>query len=100
MTALHWAARHGHLPAVNALIHAGAPLDVQDNNRWPLVVAGRVGGAAEGGGRGRRRASAAANAAAARRSTPLHYAANNGHADAMAALLGAGADASIQNIFG
>ena len=29
--------------------------------------------------------------------TPLHYAAYHGHADAMAALLGAGADASIQD---
>ena len=49
---------------------------------------------------GRRRASAAANAAVARRSTPLHWAAVYGHADAMAALLGAGADASIQDFFG
>ena len=47
-TALHWAVRHGHLPAVHALIRAGAPLDVQTNGifggRWALV----------GGGAGRR----------------------------------------------
>jgi ankyrin repeat protein len=46
---------------------------------------------------GSARASAAAHAAVARRRTPLHCAANNGHVDAIAALLGAGADASIQD---
>ena len=51
-------------------------------------------------GGGSARASAAANAAVARRLTPLHMAAGNGHADAMAALLGAGADASIQDCHG
>ena len=59
-------------------------------------MAGRVGGGAEVGG-GSARASAAANAAVARRWTPLHIAAHYGHADATAALLGAGADASIQD---
>ena len=43
-TALHHAARHGHLPAVHALINAGAPLDVQEITRWALL----------GGGAGRR----------------------------------------------
>jgi hypothetical protein len=60
----------------------------------------RVGGGAESGG-GSARASAAAHAAVARRdATPLHCAAYNGHADAMAALLGAGADASIGDVRG
>jgi ankyrin repeat protein len=40
------------------------------------------------------------NAAVACRWTPLHYAALYVHADAMAALLGAGADASIQDAYG
>jgi ankyrin repeat protein len=51
---------------------------------------GRIGG-------GSARASAAANAAVARRRTPLHCAAIYRHADVMAALLGAGADASIKD---
>ena len=42
-------------------------------------------------------ASAAAGAAVASRSTPLHWAAYNGNADATAALLGFGADASIKD---
>jgi ankyrin repeat protein len=54
---------------------------------------GRIGG-------GSARASAAAHAAVARRWTPLLWAAIDGHADAMAALLGAGADASIEDKFG
>jgi hypothetical protein len=37
-TALHFAAIHGHLPAVNALIHAGAPLEIQTNGLgWALL---------------------------------------------------------------
>ena len=39
-------------------------------------------------------------AAGARRLTPLHIAAQGGDADVMAALLGAGADASIQDSVG
>ncbi len=42
-------------------------------------------------------ASAAAGAAVASRSTPLHWAAYNGNADATAALLGSGADTSIKD---
>jgi hypothetical protein len=42
-------------------------------------------------------ASAAACAAVARRATPLHFAARNGDADATAALIVAGADASIKD---
>jgi ankyrin repeat protein len=97
-TALHLAAEHGHLRAVNALIHAGAPLDIQDNGtRWALLCGGSAQGRIGGGSA---RASAAAHAAVARRWTPLLWAAIDGHADAMAALLGAGADASIEDKFG
>jgi ankyrin repeat protein len=92
------AAEHGHLRAVNALIHAGAPLDIQDNGtRWALLCGGSAQGRIGGGSA---RASAAAHAAVARRWTPLLWAAIDGHADAMAALLGAGADASIEDKFG
>ncbi len=94
---LHHAAFYGHLPAVNALIHAGAPLDIEhyDYPRWALLCGGSARGRIGGGWA---RASAAANAAVDRSGrTPLHYAAINGHADAIAALLGAGADASIQD---
>ncbi len=61
----------------------------------------RVGGGAESAA-GRRGPVPPPNAAVARRWTPLHCAANNGHnnADVMAALLGAGADASIEDNFG
>jgi hypothetical protein len=98
-TALHYAAYHGHLPAVNALINAGAAVDIQDiGNRWALWC-GRVGGGAESAA-GRRGPVPPPNAAVARRRTPLHWAAYFGHADAMAALLGAGADASIQDSLG
>ena len=45
-------------------------------------------------------ASAAAGAAVARRSTPLHYAAWNGDAAVTAALIVAGADASIKDWIG
>jgi cytohesin len=93
-TALHFAARHGHLPAVRALIHAGAPLDIQDNYRWAFCAAGRRGAESVAGRRGPMPPS---GAAVARRWTPLHYAAKYGHANAMAALLGAGADASIKD---
>ncbi len=88
-TALHYAVEHGHLAAVNALIHAGAELDARAADRyawWALCAAGRR--AAE---------SVRASAAAARRSTPLHRA---GRADVMAALLGAGADASLKDKYG
>ena len=96
-TALHYAAEHGHLPAVNALIHAGAPLDVQDYDRfvrWAFCAAGRRGAESVAGRRGPMPPS---GAAVARRWTPLHYAAKYGHANAMAALLGAGAAASVEN---
>jgi ankyrin repeat protein len=33
LTALHWAARHGHLSSVHALINAGASLDIQTDYR-------------------------------------------------------------------
>ncbi len=39
----------------------------------------------------------ASAAAVASRSTPLHWAAYNGNADATAALLGSGADASVKD---
>jgi hypothetical protein len=64
------------------------------NGGGPFCAAGRRRGRIGGGSA---RASAAANAAVARRKTPLHLAAVKGRADAMAALLGAGADASIKN---
>jgi hypothetical protein len=70
---------------------AGHPEHLQVGPSCGGSARGRIGG-------GSARASAAANAAVARRKTPLHYAAYNGHADATAALLGAGADASIQDI--
>jgi hypothetical protein len=89
-TALHWAAEHGHLPSVCAFINAGAPLDIQDCIGWAFL---RRFGAAESV----RSGWASAAATAARRATPLHCAAEYGHADVMAALLGAGADASIKN---
>ncbi len=94
-TALHWAARHGHLPSVNALIHAGAPVNIQDNGyyRWALLCGGSARGRIGGG-------SARASAAVTRRRTPLRCAAVYGHTDATAALLGVGADASIQDISG
>jgi hypothetical protein len=97
MTALHWAAFLGHLPAVRALVHAGAPLDIQTNDgRWAFCAVGSARGRIGGGS-----ARAAASAAfACRKYTPLHMAAYNGHAGAMAALLGAGANASIKDIYG
>ncbi len=56
-TALHWAAEHGHLPSVDALIKAGAKLNIKNNprhtdekkdyntRRWasPVVRPGAVG---------------------------------------------------------
>ncbi len=100
MTALHHAVDHGHLATVRALIHAGAALDILANDydfRWAFCGAGRRGAESV---RGRRGPVPPAGAAVARSYTPLHLAADNGHADAMAALLGAGADASIQDSIG
>ena len=91
-TALHWAVSHGHLPSVHALIDAGASLDIQNIYRWALGRSARPI-AAVGVGQCRR-------CLVARRSTPLHLAADYGHAAATAALLGAGADASIENCGG
>jgi hypothetical protein len=51
-TALHWAVGYGHLPAVNALIHAGAPLDIQSKGRWAFRAAGRRGAESVAGRRG------------------------------------------------
>jgi hypothetical protein len=45
-------------------------------------------------------ASTAAGAAVARRNTPLHLAAESRNADVAAALIGAGADATVKNIDG
>jgi hypothetical protein len=42
-TALHYAVYLRHLPAVRALINAGAPLDIQSNNGWAFRAAGRRG---------------------------------------------------------
>ena len=51
-SALHVAAEHGHLPAVRALIHAGAPLDIQTSGRFFGIFGGRwallCGGSAAG----------------------------------------------------
>jgi len=59
----------------------------------------RVGGGAESAA-GRRGPVPPPMPPFARRNTPLHFAAINGHADAIAALLGAGANASIQDEYG
>ncbi len=113
-TALHWAARYGHLPAVRALIHAGASLHIQTNGsgfagRWDSRLGGSARTASPAGGipawavgsaRPNRRGSERASAAGARRTTPLHCAAYSGDAGATAALLGAGADASIEESSG
>jgi hypothetical protein len=45
-TALHYAF-YGPLPAVRALINAGAPLHIQDNDRWAFCGADRRGRARE-----------------------------------------------------
>ncbi len=88
------------MPSVDALIKAGAKLNILNNprhadqnkdyntRRWasPCGAAGAAG-----------RASAASDAAVARRNTPLHLAARYGHADVAAALIGAGADVSVEN---
>ena len=65
-TALHWAAIHGHLPVVRALINAGAPLDIQDNWSGWAFWCGRVGLLV------RSRRAAAGAAVANRKFTPLH----------------------------
>ncbi len=93
MTALHYAAAHGHLPSVNALIHSGASLHIQTNGSYYRC-------AFWGGRRGRwcGRGSPVPPPFA-RRYTALHWAAYNGHADATAALLGAGADAAIEDFY-
>jgi hypothetical protein len=103
-TALHWAVIHGHLPAVLALIHAGASLNIKTSREWRNDE--RYNTCAFWGGRRGRLlrlgwASAAADAAVARRKwTPLHWAVVRGRADLTAALLGAGADASIKDCIG
>ncbi len=88
-TALHYAAAYGNLPTVHALINAGASLNIQDHDRW--AFGGRRGLGAVG------MDQAAAGAAGPRRCTPLHLAACYANADATAALIGAGADATIEN---
>jgi hypothetical protein len=69
----------------------------------PTATASPAGGIpawAVGSARPNRRGSARASAAGARRTTPLHCAAYSGDAGATAALLGAGADASIKESSG
>jgi ankyrin repeat protein len=86
MTVLHWASAHGHLPSVDALIKAGASLNIQTNDgRWAFC-----GGAAGG-------PVPTPVSPFARRNTPLHTAAHYDHADVAAALINAGADMNIQN---
>jgi hypothetical protein len=84
-TALHWAARNGHLRAVNALIHAGAPLDIQDTcgTRWALLCGGSAAGPHRrrvGAGQCRRRCRRRPQVHAAALRCPLRPRRRNGRA--------------------
>ncbi|XP_049770078.1 poly [ADP-ribose] polymerase tankyrase-1-like [Schistocerca cancellata] len=91
-TALHWAARGGHVAAASCLIGAGAEVDA----RTSLQQSTPLHSAAQSGHAGVVRllvgASADPNARDCRGRTPLHRAAAGGHAEAAAELLLAGAD--------
>ena len=55
MTARHWAAWHGHLLSVHALINAGASLDIHDNEGygwWDSRLGRPVGAAVDAVGVG------------------------------------------------
>ncbi|XP_046983932.1 GA-binding protein subunit beta-2-like, partial [Schistocerca americana] len=91
-TALHWAARGGHVVAVSCLVGAGAEVDARTSleQSTPLHWAARCGHA--GVVRLLVGASADLNARDWWGQTPLHWAAEEGHAGAAAELLLAGAD--------
>eukprot|EP01047_Picozoa_sp_COSAG01_P014179 COSAG01_NODE_686_length_14245_cov_95.096140_1_plen_622_part_10 len=90
-TALHWAAREGHVAVVGALVGGGAAVGaVGRNGRTALHLAAWNGHAAvvealAGAGAG-------VDAADENGDTPLSLAAYRGRTEAAAALLGAGAD--------
>ncbi|XP_047101022.1 poly [ADP-ribose] polymerase tankyrase-1-like [Schistocerca piceifrons] len=91
-TALHWAARGGHVAAASCLVGAGAEVDARSSwGQWtPLHWAAFNGHA--GVVRLLVGASADVNARDRWGQTPLHRAALWGHAEAAAELLLAGAD--------
>eukprot|EP00873_Tetraselmis_striata_P022007 jgi/Tetstr1/442271/TSEL_030412.t1 len=109
---LHVAARQGPPEAITALLEAGASLSARDTAQqtvWALLLERWLGGGGGGkkgggggagkGGRGGRRAAAAGGGQAGVDPrdhwgrTPLHWAVVNGHQQAVAALLEAGASA-------
>ncbi|XP_046983135.1 cortactin-binding protein 2-like [Schistocerca americana] len=99
-TALHWAARGGHVAAASCLVGAGAEVDARESwGQWtPLHLAAEYGHA--GVVRLLVGASADLNARDVCGQTPLHCAAVVGHAEAAAELLLAGADRGARDVFG
>jgi ankyrin repeat protein len=92
MTALHWAASHGHLELAQMLIYAGANLraSTRINGYTPLFFAAREGSA--GVVDALLKAGADARARSITGSTPLMLAAAAGNVEAVTLLLDAGTD--------
>jgi hypothetical protein len=98
---LHIAARKGHVAVIEALLAAGAAVDMQDKDgASPLYIGAREGQAAAveallAGGAAKNLQMNGAGGQA-----PLHAAAINGHLAALEALLAAGATKDLRNVYG
>ncbi len=96
LTALHWAARTGHLEVARALLLAKGEVDARDKDGWtPLHWAASVGD--------RSVAElllaykAAVSATASDGTTPLHWAADKGHSEVAKALLARAAQVNVED---
>ncbi|KXZ42210.1 hypothetical protein GPECTOR_181g256 [Gonium pectorale] len=89
-TPLHLAAQNGHVDVMRVLLNVGANKDTDENLLVGLLCCSCLYGTDN-------KVHDEGTVCTQRGNTPLHYAAENGHTEAVRALLGAGADKDAIN---